>query len=212
MSKVIEELDFIKTIIVEQHSSVQKLQKAEERAEMEKANAPWVDPPLEVPPAYNNPQWPRPRAIPQALPSLESAISDSSDDEDAIEGNEGVEVISSVPPSDNERVGFADDKENAVKAQPRPSRRASPAPNLIIARPSSLLLQMVPYHSNAIVLGGRSFLPSDGLGKADETNVADGLSSATKSACLLLDKWTVSGSATIADLIGEKLAKDEQEK
>lgn len=146
MSKVVEELNFIKTVIVEQHASVQRLQFAEKRAELEKATIPEINPLATAPPFYTSQALPA--AGPPTLPSPESEISGSDGIEDTPESENGVKAPSKL--TDAVEPNSMEDDAKALTLRPRAVTSYSPKLSSAGPRASSLLLQMIPYKSNAI--------------------------------------------------------------
>ena len=95
-----------------------------------------------------------------------------------------------------------------VPYQSRLSYHASSNPD--IHRESNILLQMIPYRptDSHPILSDRLISGTHGPDMSDTPSATRGVSTSVR---LLLDKWTISGSATISDVLEEEAAREKDE-
>ena len=194
-----EEIETLKTLIIENHNNVTELQYAERRAQAET---------ICDPSSQNDMVEGQPNDI-RGPPPLEDLTSG--------EAPSSAGSTSSQDQNDEEDSGSSDEHSSATAANERTavqplsihSRNMGPEQH----RASSLLLQMVPYRQgtpNTAHPERWNRLISSGAGGATNmvTEAKPAMEEATDSVRLLLDKWTTSGSAPLSDLLIEDSSKD----
>lgn len=192
------EINAFKTFIMEHYNNVAQLRRAEDQMGLEARYHP--DPQYDL------------AEMPPSAPSdfSKNAYKDSSSDD---------EVNDEDAEKDKGEYEYNDDTARAKDSDPNfdgaistySSRHPLPhcdSPPAVNHRESSLLLQLIPYKpfsnqkmSDRLLANG---MAPDGL----EKHTAPG---ATNSIKLLLDKWTVSGSAPVTGILEEESEKDKEE-
>lgn len=194
-----EEIQALKTLIIENHNNVTELQYAERHAQAEAIrDLSSQSDVLEGQPNNVRELSPLRDMTPGEAPSSigPTALQDQGDQEDS--GS-----------SDEDSSATASNERTAVQRLSIHNRNMGPDPH----RASSLLLQMVPYTprtSNAAHSEPWNRLISSGAGEAVSmlTDAKPAMEEATNSVRLLLDKWTTSGSAPLSDMLIEESLKD----
>ena len=148
-----------------------------------------------------------------------SHISKSDNEEsdfDAWADDDDINGISSTKPTDqndHDGPGLKRDNSNAedviseLPSKPSLSHLNSSDPD--VHRESNLLLQMVPYRP-----GGPDPICSDRLlsdGQDPDSGTKSVTEKATNSVRFLLDKWTISGSAPVSNILDEEAAREKDE-
>lgn len=220
-----EEINILKTLIIENNNNLAELQRAE--AEVDRCLPPGISQGLQPP--YNIPEpLPPGRAdIPnmdelpfRRSPSPASSLSNSDHDERGFDktGNGGRRTPSRAQ-ADRENTVSSSHEAQAAETLRRSSVQL-PSNHITATeserhRTSALLLQMIPYrptYPNTRFLNQPRLLLSavpDGPSIPD-TDPKPAMEEATRSVRLLLDKWTTSGSAPLSKLL-ENAANDTQE-
>ena len=203
-----QEIDHLKTLIVENYASAAELRRAEQSTEAEDRRSDF--PELDIDEA--------PR-IPSPIPSSHGSSSPDSDDEVEATASIVGEREPQLSPSRNDqerskklRRHSQEGKTNRLSVVQPPQMIDSTSPS-VKRQASSMLLQMIPYRpisSNPANLdrSGRliAFRPS--IDERLETDAKPPMVEATKSVRLLLDKWTTSGSAPIDAILNEEQNQD----
>lgn len=202
---------------MENYNNVKELQRAEQSAEAEVRRAPH---PPRVIPVYQGPSAPGDpenlfSSSPPPSPLSSASILSESDEE----GSDPDKAVNNTKPTQPlHQAELQDADSSAGNAQTLNDFRGTAVQPLAafdnsldpgIHRASALLLQMVPYRpaasnpkhinqSNSLIYvtpRSSNFL---------DTNQKLAKEEVTKSARLLLDKWTTSGSAPVSDLLAEE--------
>ena len=173
-----EEIQVLKTVIVENYHNVMKLQRAEQRTEAE------IDGNTGI--AADGPKFPQlpPYEADDAGPRQQSSSSDSESDGDDPTPDKTAGSDDNAPKSGPNQ---------AIAVQRPPERKDTKSKD----RTSDLLLQMVPYRPT---VNRSDRLISAGPGPAS-LNPKSALDEAGQSVRLLLDKWTISGSTPVNNLL-----------
>lgn len=205
----------LKNLILENYNNVTELQRAEQSAEAEVRRAPrpprviYQEPSAPGDPENRFSSSPPPRPL-SPLDILSDSDEEGSDPDEALndaktaEPRHQAELEDTESPAGNAQT-LNDFQRTAV--QPLAAFENSLEPRM--HRASALLLQMVPYRpaasnpkhinqSNSLI-----YITPRGSNSVD-TNLKFAKEEVTKSARLLLDKWTTSGSAPVSDLLAEE--------
>ncbi|KAL6718674.1 hypothetical protein ACLMJK_002908 [Lecanora helva] len=187
-----EEIQILKTLIIENNNNVTNLQHAEELTQAEDRQS-------SVPTGFTG-------GFPEAGASFSAQPSKSPPPDSSSSG------------SDNE--DSESDQEDAPKVRDSALQPLSPESHVVgsgHSRTSELLLQMIPYKSDDSRM---SYLKSSNRLISDRDQTMPGIEArpkpaieeATQSVRLLLDKWTNSGSAPIADVLDAEDARNSRER
>lgn len=203
-----QEIDHLKTLIVENYASAAELRRAEQSTEAEHRRSDF--------PEFDMGEAPR---VPSPTPSSHGSSSPDSDNEVEATASMFGEREPQLSPGRNDQERSRDlrrhsqeGKNNRLSAVQPPQTIDSTPPSVKL-QASSMLLQMIPYRpvsSNPANLdrSGRliAFRPS--IDDRFETDAKPPMEEATKSVRLLLDKWTTSGSAPIDAILNEEQNQD----
>lgn len=223
------EIRLLKTFIMESYNNLTELRRAEQSAEAESrfdsesrgpshpvAPHPYGDGgnaiviPVDGPNAYE----PRITRSPSLRPSASNSDSENSGSDDgADDDDDGVNSTTSTNQSDNLAAGGtctpnAEELLMEISHQPLTSAENDRSDSRA-QRESNILLQIVPYRPRVA-----DPIRSEGLiwsGQSSDSGRMSAKQEATNSVRLLLDKWTNSGSAPIANILDEEAAREKDE-
>ena len=222
-----EEINLLKTFIMESYNNLTELRRAEESIETERRFQPMSggntylgvqNPYRDDSTLSHNPMggWeayepPIPRPPMPTSNACGSQSGDSSSD-DGVDDNSDANSTNSQEQRDQGHPGSTGDTSNTERLIPGlPSGPRLPYDDVVkprVHRESNLLLQIVPYKPISLYPGNSDRLILGGHGAASESKSTKG--GATDSVRLLLEKWTTSGAAPVSDILDEEAAKEKK--
>ena len=206
--KLAEELEFIKSVVLEQFESVRKLQLAKKWCATSVHDASDIDDSHLASVSQPMRQKPSRLALRQVSSKTTIETPHSCNNESGSDTNEDLQGSQS-PSQRTSRGRQSMDSAGDSSVSPIQSfHRNRAARHPASAWPSSSLLHMIPFVSSAVSQLGSTSVFSSALVNFQRKDNAEGTAAPVFSVCLLLDKWTLSGSEPLTSLLGDNLEEN----
>ena len=220
----------LKTLIIENHNNLTDLQRAEQRTEVDNVYAASQGGMMNSTPldAAEMPHLPLSHNMDAAFNDLDNIVASplSSSTSESESENEDIGDMHEITAGrtfsgrrDIPKTDRPSDKGKAAGNIPRSSAgqqlsTCQGSTALGVARTSTLLLQMIPYRASGSIPSGPStsnrLISAEPISSDLDAKLA--MEEATKNVRLLLDKWTTTGSAPVADILEEEPARESKDR
>ena len=203
-----QEIDHLKTLIVENYASAAELRRAEQSSEAGDRRSDF--------PEFDIDEAPR---IPSPTLSSHGSSSPGSDNEVEATASTFGEREPQILPGRNDQERSRDLRRHSQEGEKnrlsavQPSHTSYSTPPSVKLQASSMLLQMIPYRPTSsnpanFDSSGRLIAFKSSTDNRFESGAKPPMEEATESVRLLLDKWTTSGSAPIDAILKEEQTQD----
>ncbi|KAL9607493.1 MAG: hypothetical protein Q9167_007594 [Letrouitia subvulpina] len=212
ISELMEEVRLLKLIIIENHDNSTRLRNAEISNNVEAMHAPQTSyenfGDCTEPYSAHGPFPPGQISPVERSPSSTSVVS-ISDDED-LERDHNTNYNKDVDQKEQGNDLQGQDIMGLNRwSPPQPEMSTSCAPTTNIHRESDLLLQMVPYRPYSISIPSQNLI--SGVPDPHKPMISD-VQNTTDIIRLLLNKWTISGSPPVSEVLNEEAARESKER